>query len=247
MRIVIIRHAEPDYANNTLTEKGFREAEILGKYLQNEKFDKMYVSSLNRAKITAESILKYNNVPFEECDWLKEMSVKVDVPYRENSFSWDLAISFMDKNKNLFDNEKWKKVKGFDTDELQKRVKELNINLDRIFAEYGYVKNDCYYIAKNPNRKTIVFVCHFGIECYILSHILGISPVLLGDYTCSVPTGITTLYSEEREKGKAIFRLLHFGEATHLKMAGESESPMARYVEISGENEKNFHESFEIE
>ena len=29
MRIIFIRHGEPDYDNNTLTEKGFREAELL--------------------------------------------------------------------------------------------------------------------------------------------------------------------------------------------------------------------------
>lgn len=26
MRIIFVRHAEPDYANDTLTEKGWREA-----------------------------------------------------------------------------------------------------------------------------------------------------------------------------------------------------------------------------
>ncbi len=29
MRLIFIRHAEPDYEHNTLTKKGFREAEIL--------------------------------------------------------------------------------------------------------------------------------------------------------------------------------------------------------------------------
>ena len=31
MRLIFIRHAEPDYKNNTLTAKGFREAAILAK------------------------------------------------------------------------------------------------------------------------------------------------------------------------------------------------------------------------
>ena len=29
MRIIFVRHAEPDYANDTLTEKGWREAALL--------------------------------------------------------------------------------------------------------------------------------------------------------------------------------------------------------------------------
>ena len=35
MRILIIRHAEPDYKNNTLTEQGFVEAMHLSEKLKN--------------------------------------------------------------------------------------------------------------------------------------------------------------------------------------------------------------------
>ena len=31
MRILLIRHGDPDYENDTLTEKGCREAELLAK------------------------------------------------------------------------------------------------------------------------------------------------------------------------------------------------------------------------
>ena len=34
MRLVFVRHAEPDYENDSLTEKGFREAEILKERLK---------------------------------------------------------------------------------------------------------------------------------------------------------------------------------------------------------------------
>ena len=34
MNIYIIRHAEPDYARDSLTEKGWREAELLSRRLQ---------------------------------------------------------------------------------------------------------------------------------------------------------------------------------------------------------------------
>ena len=29
MRLIFIRHAEPDYAHNTITEKGWKEARLL--------------------------------------------------------------------------------------------------------------------------------------------------------------------------------------------------------------------------
>ena len=42
MRILIIRHADPDYANDTLTEKGWKEASLLADRLQKEKIDYFY-------------------------------------------------------------------------------------------------------------------------------------------------------------------------------------------------------------
>ena len=33
MNVYIVRHAEPDYARDTLTEKGWREAELLSRRL----------------------------------------------------------------------------------------------------------------------------------------------------------------------------------------------------------------------
>ena len=50
---LFIRHGEPDYEKDSLTEKGFREAEYLAEYLADVKIDACYVSPLGRAKDTA--------------------------------------------------------------------------------------------------------------------------------------------------------------------------------------------------
>ena len=60
MKISIIRHAEPDYENNTLTKNGFVEADLLGQFLKDEKIDYIYSSPLPRAYFTADAIVKYN-------------------------------------------------------------------------------------------------------------------------------------------------------------------------------------------
>lgn len=44
MKILIIRHGDPDYEHDSLTEKGRREAECLAKRLVNEKIDYYYLS-----------------------------------------------------------------------------------------------------------------------------------------------------------------------------------------------------------
>ena len=48
MTIYIIRHAEPDYARDSLTEKGWREAALLSHRLAKIPDASYYVSPLGR-------------------------------------------------------------------------------------------------------------------------------------------------------------------------------------------------------
>ena len=57
MRILLIRHGDPDYENASLTEKGFREAELLAARLKDERIDAAYVSTMGRAMATAKPTL----------------------------------------------------------------------------------------------------------------------------------------------------------------------------------------------
>ena len=50
MKILIIRHGEPDYSIDSLTEKGWREAELLSRRLAPLGIRDFYVSPLGRAQ-----------------------------------------------------------------------------------------------------------------------------------------------------------------------------------------------------
>ena len=53
MRLYIIRHADPDYPNNTITCAGHAEARALAQRLANEGLTRLYSSPLGRARDTA--------------------------------------------------------------------------------------------------------------------------------------------------------------------------------------------------
>ena len=53
MRIFIIRHGDPDYSIDNLTEKGKREVELLRHRMEKEGITKIYCSPLGRAQATA--------------------------------------------------------------------------------------------------------------------------------------------------------------------------------------------------
>ena len=51
MRLLIIRHGDPDYARDNLTEKGKREAKLLSEMLAKDKIDYLYCSPLGLSLI----------------------------------------------------------------------------------------------------------------------------------------------------------------------------------------------------
>ena len=53
MRLLIVRHGDPDSEHDPLTEKGWREAELLSERLSKLPVKEFYVSPLGRAKDTA--------------------------------------------------------------------------------------------------------------------------------------------------------------------------------------------------
>ena len=80
MRLLIVRHGDPDYSIDSLTEKGWKEAEYLSERLSKLDVKDFYVSPLGRAKDTASFTLKKMNRTAVECDWLREFDVLIDRP-----------------------------------------------------------------------------------------------------------------------------------------------------------------------
>ena len=52
MRLLFIRHGDPDYENDALTETGKFEAEALAKHISEWNIDEVYLSPLGRARDT---------------------------------------------------------------------------------------------------------------------------------------------------------------------------------------------------
>lgn len=69
MLLYIIRHGEPDYTTDTLTERGRLQAEAVGKRMAASKIDRIFSSPMGRAIQTAEPACRLLNLPcnIEEC------------------------------------------------------------------------------------------------------------------------------------------------------------------------------------
>ena len=99
--------------------------------------------------------------------------------------------------------------------------------LDSLLKKHGYTRENGYYRTEHSNRDTIVLFCHFGVECVMLGHLLGISPVVLWHGTAAS----LLCFCVHRREGIASFRMQSFGDLSHLYAADELASFAARFCE----------------
>lgn len=233
MRLLMIRHGDPDYERDTLTEKGWREAQLLSERIAKDPPADFYVSPLGRAKDTASLTLRRINRTAEECEWLREFCGRVrrpDVPGHE-SIAWDWLPEDWTKEEEFYQREQWMEQENMRDGAVGQEYRWVTENFDRLLAEHGYVREGKLYRVERANRDTLAFFCHFGVECVLLSHLMNISPVILWHHTSAAPTSVTSVYTEERRKGTAIFRVSSFGDLSHLYAHGEKPSFAARFCE----------------
>ena len=230
MKLIIVRHGDPDYKNDRLTEQGKVEAKLLAERMKNVKADECYVSPLGRAKETAAYSLEKMGMTAEELPWLREFAPKVQRP-EKLGVAWDFVPKDWTSMPYAFDFDRWPEYPAYIDAKVGQERDWIYAEFDKFLAEHGYKKDGYLFHATAPNNDTIVLFCHFGLECLLLSYLLNLSPLVLWHATCAAPTSVTTVVTEERRPGIAQFRLLAFGDTSHLYVAGEKPSFSGRFRE----------------
>ncbi len=241
MKLLIVRHGEPNYEIDGLTEKGAREAELLADRLCRESITKVYCSVLGRARLTAKPTLDRLGIEAEYCDWLREFEyARVTVPYREKKhMAWDILPSYINTLEKIYSPTAWLEEEFIKNSPVPEAYQAVVEAFDAMLEAHGYKRDGYVYRAINPNHDTIVLVCHFGLTGVLLSHLLNCSPYSVWQHVCTAPTAVTTLYTEEREDGIAHFRAGAIGDISHLYAAGEEPSFAARFCECYADDTRH--------
>lgn len=232
MRLLIIRHADPDYAADSLTEQGWKEAALLAERMAKEPIDAFYLSPLGRARDTASLTLRRVNRTAETLDWLREFSPRMTDPDTgRDRVIWDWLPERWTREPAYYDRERWPHTPAMEAAGVPAEYARVCAGLDALLARHGYERSGELYRAVSPNRASLALFCHFGVECVLLSHLLGVPPMPLWHGTCALPTSVTTVVTEERRRGLASFRMLGFGDLSHLWAAHTPPSASARFCE----------------
>lgn len=255
MKLWLIRHADPDYSVDSLTDTGWAEAAALADYLEKQPIKEFYVSPLGRAKATAAVTLQRIGREAEELPWLREFPARPDLTGRDElqeaypdqtrrgdrlyaDVIWDMLPEYLADHPEYLDREGWRTAEAAIAAGMPQQYDAVTAELDALLARHGYRRQGLYYAVDRANRDTLAFFCHFGLECVLLSHLLNVSPFVLWQGMAAAPSAVTVVNTEERRAGTASFRMARFGDISHLYAAGRSPSFSARFCETYDSTEE---------
>ncbi|MBO5486734.1 MAG: histidine phosphatase family protein [Eubacterium sp.] len=243
MKLLIVRHGDPDYSIDSLTEKGWKEAGYLAEKLSKLEVKAFYVSPLGRARDTASCTLNKMGRTATTKEWLREFAPQINRPdvADQKKIAWDWLPQDWMAEEKYFQYDKWFDTKIMQESDVKKEYDWVTSEFDKVLAEHGYCREGHFYRVKEANNDTLVFFCHFGVECVLLSHLMNISPMALWHGLCAAPSSVSTIVTEERREGIASFRMSAFGDISHLYANDEPPAFAARFCETYG-NEDERHD-----
>lgn len=256
MRIIFVRHGNPDYQNDTLTKKGWKEAEALAQRIKKWHVTDFYCSPLGRAQDTASCTLKAMNRTAITKEWMKEFYYPVIHPHtNEPHCPWDFSAGYWTNEPLYFDKDNWMNAPLMKTNpDIALEYNKLCAGMDDLLEKYGYLKegnmyrltsgkknfmqhtypavNDVDKAEPSTDEPTIVIFCHLGAMFAMMSHIMNIPFPVLTHHFFVAPTSVTIVNSEERWEDEVTFRVQVLGDTTHLHDEGIPISSAGSYTPV---------------
>lgn len=223
MKFYYIRHAKPTYDPDCLTELGFTQAEALKTRFENEKVDKIFVSSSIRAQQTIEPTCKTLGIEPTLCPWAHEELAARDFGYTDENGVWKWVFQ---RDEFLRDfarsevryNDKWYEWDYFGGLRFKEGLERVKSETDAFLYKLGYSRDDnrSCYVQNTPNDDTVILLAHGGFGMAFLSYLLGKNyPDFCLTFEHLYTTGVVCIDFTENN-GTVIPKLVYYNDYSHL-------------------------------
>lgn len=219
MRIIFVRHGDPNYKLDCLTPLGHKQAQAAAQRLKDEGIEKIYSSSSGRAVQTAEYTANLFGLDIEQHDFMREIGwgPKESESFHEGGHPWFSALKMISMGDSVSTPD-WGKHPYFDGNWVTSLSVKAGENFDALLESLGYKREGEYYrVLENQPYKTIAVFSHGGFSSAVIAHLFN----LTFPYVCStiIPnvTAITVASFEEKA-GKLIAPQFEIAnDARHIK------------------------------
>ncbi|MCR5419026.1 MAG: histidine phosphatase family protein [Lachnospiraceae bacterium] len=198
MRLILIRHGEPDYDNDCLTKTGHSQAEKTAERLEKEHISRIFASPMGRAMETAQYTADTLGLPINKLDFMHE----IDWGFGENNpihnqnelqsegHPWSLSYRLLTENPEYVGSDKWDGHPFFRDNACLKDYRRVAAEFDGFLEQLGLIRKDGLYFCKEENEETIAIFAHGGSGAVMLAELFSLPfPFVL----TSLPYGLCSV------------------------------------------------------
>ncbi|MBQ9713819.1 MAG: histidine phosphatase family protein [Clostridia bacterium] len=218
-----VRHGDPIYEPDSLTEYGQKQAEALSKRFSLYGLDEVYTSDSVRAQMTAEPTLKRLGLKKTVLDWTNEGFTWNNFTAKDSNGKLQFVFDIKEYKEKFNSKEaralgaEWYKYSDFGGNTFEEGVKKVDEKVDEFFAGLGFVhdrENGCYKRLQK-NEKRVALFAHAGFGLVFLSSVLDIPYSILSTHFDLSHSAVTVIWFDEREE-KIVPRVLQWCNDSHL-------------------------------
>ena len=176
MRIVFIRHGDPNYDLDCLTELGHKQAKIAAQRLLKEGIEEIYCSPLGRARQTAQAFSEASGIgDIKILDFMQEIRFGREGEMYEEKWNPWLVVEDLVRNGKDIQTPDWREYPVFKENLATVDVDKIAVEADKWLATLGYEREGNYYrcTRKDDKEKTIALFCHGGSSTAFFSRVLN--------------------------------------------------------------------------
>lgn len=223
MLLFLLRHAEPIYEPDSITEHGKKQAQALAKRLSLYGIDKIYSSSSNRAVQTAMPTSTITGKKIEILDFAneallwKDLSVLKEGGGREWCFFNESFIEFFQTKEIRSLGDKWYTHRAFDGSRYKEGIERVDREADAFLERLGYRHDRARggFISEKINRDRVAFFAHQGFGLTFLSSILDIPFPMMTTHFDISHSGMTVIEFPST-RGFVVPKVLQLSSDSHL-------------------------------
>lgn len=224
MLLYIVRHGDPVYVTDSLTERGKRQAEAVGKRIYDSQIDRIFSSPMGRALETAEPACRLLGLECNIEEWTHEIGDERLTPFPDGKLKsiTNVQNTYYLENGNidLNYNEAFT-CTGINESNIKSAVDFIEKHGNEFLERLGYKKeNGVYKILRNNEEKVALF-CHSAFARAWLSVLLHIPFHIMWSSFSYTHTGVTVLEFKNNPNGITAPRCLCFSDMSHLYAQNE--------------------------
>lgn len=224
MRLFFIRHGEPNYRDDCLTETGHVQARACAERLKYEGLTKLYASPMGRAQQTASYTAVKLNLPVETLDYMHEITwgdKDPSDPLPEGGHPWALASRMIAEEDWDFKDDNWREHPYFKNNSVLDVHDTIVENIDALLEKYGYERAGSRYFCRFTTDETPAIFSHGGASGCAMAHILNMPFPYFASYFEFWFTSVIVIEFPDKPGEYVYPRVRLFNDCAHTEKKAE--------------------------